>query len=103
MVLQLARALAGYTFVLRAGGQICIVSRWQRFADLLGRNDASRRGYRFGRLRPGVQDINNFALIAQDFRANLLAHSFRINASKPKWSGMKHQRRHDLWAAVSLD
>src|SRR5258707_6377785 len=34
--------------------QTCIISRWNRFDNLLSRNEASRRACYFGRLRPGV-------------------------------------------------
>src|SRR5437660_5963561 len=64
--------------------QTSIISRWNRFDDLLGRNESSRWVCHFGGLRPGVQDIHDFSLIAQNFRADLFAHSFGINASKPK-------------------
>src|SRR2546422_6334583 len=79
-----------------------IISWCHRFRNLLYRHEPCRRRHLFGRLRPGVEDINHLALVTQDFRANLLAYSFRIDARQPEWNGRSEEHTSELQSRLHL-
>src|SRR5205085_3853168 len=80
-----------------------VISRYLRSLNLLCRHEPCRRLARFGRLCPGIQDIDHLTLVMQYLRANLRAHPFGIDARQPERNGMQNEYGHSLRAALGLD